>query len=457
MAKKITVGKTGKESRGRKNNSTWITSRVKKSVPLRRKNTSSSKKKPYRIDENPYSEGEENYSDRNSGFPNKKTERGKFSTRDSRKNISRHTSVSTQHENADYDEGERPDGWLSFLDTSSSSFSSEKAPTDTLPRKKRPAERKGNSFTAPEKQKRTLKSPRIRAPRKSHEKTVSQKLHEESRNPSRVTSASPHAPQNRKDISSPMKSRKNSARKTSSLEGVRLQKYLAANGYGSRRDCEELIITGRITINDETVSELGTRVLSGQKVRVDGLLIKETKRVYYMLNKPGNFICTNDDPDGRRRAVDLIRERTQGLFPVGRLDLHSEGLLIITNDGDLANRLTHPSYEVPKVYRVRVSGHPSLQEIYKMRKGVYLSEGLVKAEDVKLYHRYKDGTAVLEMTLREGRNREVRRIFARLGHNVLQLVRVAVGPLKLGKLPLGEYRPLTAHELKQLRSLVGLE
>lgn len=251
--------------------------------------------------------------------------------------------------------------------------------------------------------------------------------------------------------------KKPTQRKNAVTEGERLQKVLAAAGFGSRRDCEEFIVTGRVMVDREVVTELGTRVLPHQTIHLDGQLVRRPKKfVYYALNKPGNVICSNDDPDGRRRALDFIHENVPGLFAVGRLDLHSEGLLLITNDGELANRLTHPSYAVPKVYRVRVSGTPTRAEIAQICRGVYLAEGLAKAEEVRLRHSYYDGTSVLELTLREGRNREVRRILAKIGHNVLDLVRVSIGDVKLGKLPLGAYRPLTSQEVRSLKKLVGL-
>jgi len=251
--------------------------------------------------------------------------------------------------------------------------------------------------------------------------------------------------------------KKSAPRKDALSEGERLQKVLAAAGFGSRRDCEEFIVTGRVMVDREVVTELGTRVLPHQTIHLDGELVRRPKKfVYYALNKPGNVICSNDDPDGRRRALDFIHENVPGLFAVGRLDLHSEGLLLITNDGELANRLTHPSYAVPKVYRVRVSGTPTRSEIAQICRGVYLAEGLAKAEEVRLRHSYYDGTSVLELTLREGRNREIRRILAKIGHNVLDLVRVSIGDVKLGKLPLGAYRPLTAQEVRSLKRLVGL-
>ena len=255
----------------------------------------------------------------------------------------------------------------------------------------------------------------------------------------------------------PPRVKKEKTPKDAAVYGDRLQKILAVAGLGSRRDCEELILAGRVMVDREVVDELGARVKPHQTIHFDGELLRRGKKlVYFALNKPTNVICTNDDPAGRRRALDFIHEDVPGLFPVGRLDLHSEGLLLVTNDGELANRLTHPRYEVPKVYQVRVSGTPTQEEIAKISRGVYLAEGLARADDVRILHTYKDGTAMLKITLREGRNREIRRILAKVGHNVLSLERVAIGPLKLGKMPVGEYRALTREEVRGLRKLVGM-
>ena len=256
----------------------------------------------------------------------------------------------------------------------------------------------------------------------------------------------------------PNKKSKNSKKDSTSDDGsgIRLQKLLAAAGLGSRRSCEELISAGRVDVDGKTVTELGVCVLPGQKVRVDGETINQGKRHYFMLNKPEKFICTNADPDGRLRAIDLIQENILGLYPVGRLDMNSTGLLLITNDGELANRLTHPSYEVQKIYRVHVSGVPTNEVIKKMCDGIYIAEGKVHADTAKIKQVYKNGTSIIEMTLSEGKNREIRRILARLGHNVLDLTRIAVGPVKLGKLPKGAYRRLTTAEVRQLKELVGM-
>ncbi|NQU21103.1 MAG: rRNA pseudouridine synthase [Candidatus Nealsonbacteria bacterium] len=234
-------------------------------------------------------------------------------------------------------------------------------------------------------------------------------------------------------------------------DGERLQKVLAAAGVGSRRQCEELILAGRVEVDRKMVTELGTRVdPTDQEIRLDGQALPKTKRVYYALNKPTGVVSTNSDPAGRPRVIDLIPSQKARLFTVGRLDFHSEGLILVTNDGELANRLTHPRYGVEKTYRVQVAGRPTREILAKLRQGVRLAEGFARVEGVRVKSRHKE-SAILEMVLREGRNREIRRVLARVGHKVLRLVRVAVGPVKLGNLPPGEHRQLTRDELAALR------
>ncbi len=231
----------------------------------------------------------------------------------------------------------------------------------------------------------------------------------------------------------------------------RLQKVLAAAGVGSRRECEELILEGRVEVDGQIVQTLGTRVDPlTQRIRVDGTTLPTPKRVYYMLNKPSGVLCTNNDPSGRARAVDLIRSNDR-LFTVGRLDQASEGLIIITNDGELANKLTHPRYGIEKVYRVRVAGTPEPVVLSKLRQGVHFADGFAKVSDVRIKSRQKQ-SADLEIVLNEGRNREIRRLLARIGHKVLSLTRIALGPLRLGELPSGAHRQLTREEVKSLRN-----
>jgi len=234
-------------------------------------------------------------------------------------------------------------------------------------------------------------------------------------------------------------------------DGERLQKVLAAAGVGSRRECEDLITAGRVEINRRMVTELGTRVdPARQEIRLDGVPLRQSRPVYYAVNKPVGVVSTNRDPSGRPRVIDLVPAKGARLFTIGRLDLNSEGLILVTNDGGLANRLTHPRYGVAKTYRVQVAGRPDREILAQLRRGVYLAEGLAKIERVRVRSRYKD-SSILEMVLREGRNREIRRVLARLGHKVLRLVRTAVGPVKLGKMPPGEYRTLTRDEVRDLQ------
>jgi 23S rRNA pseudouridine2605 synthase len=233
---------------------------------------------------------------------------------------------------------------------------------------------------------------------------------------------------------------------------VRLQKLLASAGVGSRRQCEEIILSGRVEVDGKTVTELGTRVDSRtQKIVVDGEPIKFERRMYFAVNKPTGVLSTNRDPAGRMRVVDLVGENAR-LFPVGRLDLHSEGLIIVTNDGELAERLTHPRYGVPKRYLVQVAGEAPPELAEQLVRGVHLEEGVARAKAVYIRHRHKNSTQ-LEIVLAEGRNREIRRMLAGVGHKVQRLTRVAVGPIRLGKLKPGQYRPLDRDEISQLREL----
>ena len=236
-----------------------------------------------------------------------------------------------------------------------------------------------------------------------------------------------------------------------SVVGERLQKVLAAAGIGSRRQCEELITAGRVEIDRKTVTELGVRVDPGQQeVRLDGVPLPRQKTVYYALNKPSGVVSTNNDPAGRPRVIDLIPATNARLFTIGRLDLNSEGLILVTNDGELANRLTHPRYGVEKTYRVQVAGRPTVEVRARLRRGVRLAEGMARVEGLRVKSHYKEST-IMEMVLREGRNREIRRLLAKVGHKVLKLVRIAVGPVRLGKLPSGQSRPLTRQELQALK------
>lgn len=239
--------------------------------------------------------------------------------------------------------------------------------------------------------------------------------------------------------------------------GERLQKVLAAAGIGSRRECEALIEQGRVTVDGTVVRRLGTRVDPGQhRIVVDGEPVRTEDRAYYLLNKPRGFLTTNFDPGGRPLWLDLINALPHRLFSVGRLDRESDGLLLLTNDGELTHRLTHPSFGVPKTYVVQVAGRPDPEDLVKLRRGIHLAEGRVSVDSVR-----RAGTrgrsTLLEIVLSEGRNREIRRMLARLGHKVLRLTRHAIGPITDRGLKPGEYRKLRPDEIEVLRKLVASE
>jgi 23S rRNA pseudouridine2605 synthase len=241
---------------------------------------------------------------------------------------------------------------------------------------------------------------------------------------------------------------------SSASTGQRLQKVLAAAGIGSRRQCEQLIEEGRVEVDRQVVTTLGTRVdPTRQDVRVDGQGLRPPKLAYFLVNKPLGVISTNRDPVGRLRVIDLVGKE-QRLFTVGRLDKSSEGLILVTNDGELAHRLLHPSFAVPRTYQVRVAGEPTREAIDQLRRGIHLAEGRVRVVRLRIKRRLKRST-ILEMELAEGRNREIRRMAARIGHKVMSLKRIAFGPLRLGELPAGAYRPLSRAELQKLRDLVA--
>ncbi|HID24425.1 MAG TPA: rRNA pseudouridine synthase [Planctomycetaceae bacterium] len=233
----------------------------------------------------------------------------------------------------------------------------------------------------------------------------------------------------------------------------RLQKVLAAAGLGSRRQCEEYILAGRVTVDGHVVDQLGATVdPERQEIEVDGEPIRPQRKVYYLLNKPPGVLCTHRDPAGRCRVIDLFPADGPRLFTVGRLDENSQGLLIVTNDGELANQLAHPRYRIPRKYRVQVAGIPTQETLNQLKRGLYFAEGKFRAQSVRRV-RTRGHSAVLEIVLAGGHNREIRRLLARVGHKVMRLERIAYGPLKLGRLPVGRYRPLKKKEVEALRDL----
>lgn len=223
---------------------------------------------------------------------------------------------------------------------------------------------------------------------------------------------------------------------------------LANSGIGSRRQCEELITSGRIEIDRRVASELGIRVQPHQEIRLDGETISRQKPVYLALFKPKGVLCTNQDQSGRRRAIDFVPPQFGRLFPVGRLDMQSEGLLILTNDGDFADVVTHPRYNVPKKYRIQVSGIVEKETLQKMKQGIYLADGFARVANATIKKHVKQST-ILDIVLEEGMNREIRRVFAKFGHKVLTLIRISIGSIKLGDLLPGEYRLLTKKEIAE--------
>jgi 23S rRNA pseudouridine2605 synthase len=231
----------------------------------------------------------------------------------------------------------------------------------------------------------------------------------------------------------------------------RLNKILAHAGVGSRRHCDDLIAAGRVKIDGAVVRDLGTKLdPENHQVAVDDHPVKGEKMVYWLVNKPKGVLCTNHDPAGRPRAVDLVPHIEQRVYTVGRLDEGSEGLLLLTNDGDLAAKLLHPRYGVEKTYEVQVAGNPSKDDLDQLLKGVWLSDGKVKAKFVKRMKSQGDSTW-LRIILCEGKNREIRRMLAKLGHKVMKLTRTAIGPALLDRLPKGKSRKLTLPEIEALR------
>lgn len=237
-------------------------------------------------------------------------------------------------------------------------------------------------------------------------------------------------------------------------KGTRLQKFLASAGVDSRRNCVEFITSGRVTVDGEVIKNPAVSVNPElQDVRLDGERLKMPRFRYFLLNKPKGVVCTNNDPAGRPRAVDLIPHTEQRLFTVGRLDENTEGLLLITNDGALAEHLAHPRYEVVRRYRAQVAGIPTAATLNELSSGMYFSDGFFRFQHIRAVKK-KGRSTILEMELREGKNREIRRLLARVGHKVIHLERVAFGPLRIGRLEVGQFRELGSKELSELYAFI---
>ena len=240
-------------------------------------------------------------------------------------------------------------------------------------------------------------------------------------------------------------------------QGVRLQKVMAAAGVGSRRACEELIEKGRVSVDGAVVREQGMRVDPEKAVvRVDDMRINTgTSRTYLALNKPRGMVTAMTDPDGRPTVGDLVEQRTDRVFHVGRLDADTEGLLLLTNDGELAHRLTHPSYEVPKTYLAEVLGPVARDVGRRLKAGVELEDGPAKVDEFRLVSS-SGNRVMLELVLHDGRKHIVRRLLEEVGHPVQRLVRTSIGPVQLGSQRAGKIRVLTPQELAALFAAVGL-
>lgn len=240
------------------------------------------------------------------------------------------------------------------------------------------------------------------------------------------------------------------------MEEIRLQKILAMCGVASRRASEKLILEGRVTVNGEVVTELGTKATLLDEIKVDGNLISKEEKVYYVLYKPTGYLTTVKDDLGRRTVMDLMstEAKRNRIFPIGRLDYDTSGVLLMTNDGELSNRLINSANNIEKQYFARVKGHVSLDVVAMLKKGIMLDGVMTKPAEVfiKDYDK-KYGTTLVDITITEGKNRQVRRMFEEVGFEVKKLRRVRFGCVSTDGLAKGEYRPLKPHEVKKLYSL----
>lgn len=240
---------------------------------------------------------------------------------------------------------------------------------------------------------------------------------------------------------------------------MRLQKYLALCGVASRRAAEKMMLDGRVSVDGQVITAMGFQVEDGQTVCVDGQAVQPESRKYYiMYHKPAGEVTTASDPEGRTTVLDKFKDFPARLYPVGRLDYDSEGLLLLTNDGDLTERMLHPSGEVEKVYLARVSGMLSLEEARRLENGVMVDGRRTSRAKVKILTKPMDGAASqlytdALLTIHEGRNRQVRKMVEQVGHQVVLLRRIRFGPLKLGELPRGLWRELTQEEISSLERL----
>lgn len=232
---------------------------------------------------------------------------------------------------------------------------------------------------------------------------------------------------------------------------TRLQKFMAGSGVASRRKCEELILSGAVSVNGSLISEPGHKINPEiDTVSVKGIIIKPQKTacLYYMLNKPKGYVSTAKDQFGRPTVVSLIETKAR-LYPAGRLDYDTEGLLILTNDGEFTNKLTHPKYSIAKEYEAAVKGNIGPEAIKAVEKGIDIGDYITKPAKMKLIRQF-EGYALISIVIKEGKNRQVRKMCEKIGHPVTELKRVAIGSLRLGNLKTGHYRKLTPDEIRGL-------
>lgn len=232
---------------------------------------------------------------------------------------------------------------------------------------------------------------------------------------------------------------------------MRINKYIATSGFCSRRKADELIEAGRVRVNGEIVTMLGFEIRTKDKVSIDGKTLRTTKLEYYYFYKPTGYITTKDDEKGRKTIYDILPKELSHLNPVGRLDKDSSGLLILTNDGNLAYELTHPSIKVAKVYRVTVDTNLKAEELEKLASGIEIEKGKIAYCDCQVLDKKKDET-VLEITLYQGMNRQIRRMFEYLGHNVVHLKRIRHASISLAGLKKGQAKVLKPKQIKELKS-----
>lgn len=235
---------------------------------------------------------------------------------------------------------------------------------------------------------------------------------------------------------------------------MRLQKYIAQSGITSRRKAEELILQGRVKVNDKVIKELGIKIDPEKDiVKVDNKKIRLVKdKIYIMLNKPEGYVTTLKSKHNDKIILDLVHDVEERIFPVGRLDKDTSGLLLMTNDGNLAHKLTHPSSQIYKKYIALVEGVPNSKQLNKFRKGLKLDGRMTAKAYIRIVRKYKDSSS-LEISIYEGRNRQVRKMCEYIRHPVIKLRRVAIGELEIGDLELGKWRYLTNNEIRYLKSL----